>query len=145
MLDLNQRPPACEAGALPTELIDRDAVNLAAELRHVNRPARQRPRQAAWTSLRSRRSSVTCTTWMAPRAARRTILSPLRSVTRTLKSGAASMAVARREVRRRNSRMRLLPPGRFYPVCHQPGRFARLGRPGAAEVRWGVPTQRRHH
>ena len=24
MLDLNQRPPACEAGALPTELIDRD-------------------------------------------------------------------------------------------------------------------------
>ena len=23
MLDLNQRPPACEAGALPTELIDR--------------------------------------------------------------------------------------------------------------------------
>src|SRR5687768_13848384 len=24
MLDLNQRPPACEAGALPTELIDRE-------------------------------------------------------------------------------------------------------------------------
>src|SRR5438093_8296331 len=24
MLDLNQRPPACEAGALPTDLIDRD-------------------------------------------------------------------------------------------------------------------------
>lgn len=24
MLDSNQRPPACEAGALPTELIDRD-------------------------------------------------------------------------------------------------------------------------
>ena len=38
MLDSNQRPPACEAGALPTELIDR-VVNLPTYGAPVNRPA----------------------------------------------------------------------------------------------------------
>jgi hypothetical protein len=42
MLDSNQRPPACEAGALPTELIDRD-VNLPTDGAPVNRPVRHAP------------------------------------------------------------------------------------------------------
>ena len=39
MLDSNQRPPACEAGALPTELIDRGRDNLDSNVRGVNRRA----------------------------------------------------------------------------------------------------------
>src|SRR5262245_20436760 len=37
MLDLNQRPPACEAGALPTELIDR--VREVTYLRNARQPS----------------------------------------------------------------------------------------------------------
>src|SRR5262249_22203882 len=38
MLDLNQRPPACEAGALPTELIVR--VRKSTGLQHLRQPKR---------------------------------------------------------------------------------------------------------
>src|SRR5262245_44732086 len=41
MLDSNQRPPACEAGALPTELIDRDE-KLTPERTRVNRRTQER-------------------------------------------------------------------------------------------------------
>ena len=72
-------------------------------------------------------SSVTWTTWMAPRASRRTILSPLRRVTRTPNSGVTWMAAALRVVRR-NNRMDASPTGPGpLPVCHHPGPGARLG------------------
>ena len=57
MLDLNQRPPACEAGALPTELIVRAAKSTGLWDARQPRAAPHRAGNKSWPRRYARRST----------------------------------------------------------------------------------------
>src|SRR2546428_106149 len=95
---------------------------------------------AVCTWLMSTRSSVIFTTWMVPRASRRTILSPLRRVTRTPNSGVSWRAAALRVVRR-NNRMVFPPTGPGSPPSVPPSGAGREAWTWArTTLGWGVPS-----
>ena len=61
MLDLNQRPPACEAGALPTELIVR--VRKSTGLQHLRQPKRAAAYRIVPVAVPA---SLRATSWRSP-------------------------------------------------------------------------------
>ena len=61
MLDLNQRPPACEAGALPTELIVR--VRKSTGLQHLRQPKRAAAYRIVPVAVPE---SLRATSWRSP-------------------------------------------------------------------------------